>query len=228
MSGQQHTHAKSKYQAVATLFVETYGEPTWHQHLPPVDELVSTILSQNTNDTNRDRAFDRLRERLPTWEAVRDAPTEAVVEAIRPAGLANQKAPRIQGALQHLTETQGEITLEHLADMPLEDARKWLTDIPGVGPKTAAIVLLFALGRPAFPVDTHVLRVSKRLGLVDEKTSAERAHDLLEQIVPPDDFYTFHLNMIAHGRAICHARSPECERCPLTTHCERFRQAVTQ
>lgn len=215
---------RAKYQAVTSLLGEEYGEPTWRQHLPPVDELVSTILSQNTNDTNRDRAFQELRRRFPTWEEVRDAPVEEVIDAIRSAGLANQKGPRIQGALRHLTETQGSITLDHLKDMPIDEAKAWLTDIKGIGPKTAAIILLFAFGRPAFPVDTHVLRVSKRLGLVGSKVSAERAHEELEEIVSPDDFYAFHLNMIKHGRTLCHSRrEPECGRCPLTDHCVYYK-----
>lgn len=215
---------RAKYRAVAAELRATYGNPTWRPHLSPVDELVSTILSQNTNDANRDRAFERLRARFPTWEEVRDAPFEAVIDAIRPAGLAYQKGPRIQAALRYLTETQGRVTLDHLEAMSLDEARAWLTGINGVGPKTAAIVLLFAFGRPAFPVDTHVHRVSKRLGLIGPKTTAEQAHDLLEQIVPPEDYLIFHLNMIAHGRTLCHAREPMCERCPLTTLCDYYQR----
>lgn len=215
---------RAKYRAVAAELRATYGNPTWRPHLSPVDELVSTILSQNTNDANRDRAFERLRARFPTWEEVRDAPFEAVIDAIRPAGLAYQKGPRIQAALRYLTETQGRVTLDHLEAMSLDEARAWLTGINGVGPKTAAIVLLFAFGRPAFPVDTHVHRVSKRLGLIGPKTTAEQAHDRLEQIVPPEDYLIFHLNMIAHGRTLCHAREPMCERCPLTTLCDYYQR----
>ncbi len=214
---------RARYRVVSVRLRERYGTPTWRPHLPPVDELVCTILSQNTNDVNRDRGFERLRAAFPTWEAVRDAPTAQVIEAIRPAGLANQKAPRIQSALRHLSDTQGSITLDHLADMPLDAARAWLVSMDGVGPKTAAIVLLFAFGRPAFPVDTHVLRVSKRLGLLAPKTSAERAHVEMEKIVPGEDFYAFHLNMIEHGRTLCHARrAPMCAQCPLSTQCSYY------
>ncbi|MCZ7543485.1 MAG: endonuclease III [Anaerolineae bacterium] len=213
---------RAKYETIADLLKATYGAPTWRPHLSPVDELVSTILSQNTNDGNRDRAFMQLRARFPTWEAVRDAPEHEVIEAVRPAGLANHKGPRIQAALRHLTETQGRITLDHLEDMPLEEARAWLTGIDGVGPKTAAIILLFAFGKPAFPVDTHVHRVSKRLGLIGPKVSREQAHADLEALVPPADYYVFHLNMIAHGRALCYARTPACARCPLSAHCDYF------
>jgi endonuclease-3 len=198
-----------------------YGDHAWRPG-DPVSSLVSTILSQNTNDVNRDRAFARLRERFPTWETVRDGPEEALAEAIRPAGLAPTKAPRIQEALRRITARQGEISLAFLAEMELEEARAWLLDLPGVGPKTAAIVLLFALGRLAFPVDTHVHRVACRLGLLPERTSRERAHELMEALVPPDLYYALHLNLIAHGRAVCHARNPDHERCVLREECAFF------
>jgi endonuclease-3 len=205
---------------------EAYGQPTWRQHLEPVAELVSTILSQNTNDTNRDVAYDRLRVRLPSWEEVRDADPEAVIEAIRPAGLANQKGPRIQRALRFITQERGKLTLDFLADWPVEEAKAWLTSIKGVGPKTAAIVLLFALGRPAFPVDTHVHRVTKRLGLIGPKVSREKAHEVLEALVPADDYYGFHLNLIRHGREVCASRSPDCQACTLSDLCDYYREEV--
>ena len=213
---------RAKYQIIARLLEDLYGYPAWRQHLAPVDELVCTILSQNTSDINRDRGFEALRERFPTWETVRDAPVDEVIDAIRPAGLANQKGPRIQAALRYVTEQQGEISLDFLNDLPLEEAKAWLTEIHGIGPKTAAIILLFAFNRPAFPVDTHVHRVTRRLGLIDPKTTAERAHVELEAIVPPDEYYPAHLNLIRHGREICHARRPRCEICPLAPHCDYF------
>jgi endonuclease-3 len=223
MPDTDHNHPlKEKYARIAALLRAEYGTPKWRQHLPPVDELVSTILSQNTSDTNRDVAFDRLVARFPTWEAVRDADPDAVVEAIRPAGLSNQKGPRIQAALRYLTETQGRITLDHLEEMPVEEAKAWLTAIHGIGPKTAAIILLFALNKPAFPVDTHVHRVTRRLGLIGQKTSAEKAHEELEQLVPPEDFYAFHLQVIQHGRTVCHARVPKCAICVLQDECDYF------
>jgi endonuclease-3 len=203
---------------IHTLLLSQYGEHPW-QPSDPVASLVSTILSQNTNDVNRDRAFERLRGRFPTWEAVRDAPLEDVIEATRPAGLAPTKAPRIQKALRRITEERGQIELEFLKAADLEEARAWLLDIPGIGPKTAAIVLLFALGKPAFPVDTHVHRVTRRLGLIPDKTSREKAHDLLEELTPSEIYYTFHINLIEHGRAVCHARNPECDSCLLQDHC---------
>ena len=185
---------------------------------------MSTILSQNTNDVNRDVAFDRLRARLHSWEQVRDAGVEVVIEAIRPAGLANQKGPRIQGALRFITQERGELNLDFLADWPVEKAKAWLSSIKGVGPKTAAIVLLFSLGRPAFPVDTHVHRVTKRLGLIGQRTSREKAHDELERLVSPEDYYAFHLNVIRHGRQVCASRNPRCQVCDLRDMCDFFRE----
>ena len=205
------------------LLLEHYGEPTWRNPLPPLDELVSTILSQNTNDTNRDRAFDALRAKFPTWEVVRDAPPEQVVEAIRPAGLANQKGPRIQAVLRAITAERGALDLEFLKALPVEEARAWLTKFNGVGPKTAAIVLLFSLNRPAFPVDTHVHRVTGRLGLRPEKMSADECHTYFESLLPPETYSAAHLNLIRHGREVCHARHPECERCVLQRVCAYYR-----
>jgi endonuclease III len=196
----------------------TYGEPQWRPHLDPVSELVSTILSQNTNDTNRDLAYSRLREQLPTWEQVRDAEPEAVIAAIRPAGLAKQKGPRIQAALRFISQERGELSLDFLADWPVDRAKAWLSSINGVGPKTTAIVLLFALGRPAFPVDTHVHRVTGRLGLIG-RASREKAHDELEALVPAEAYYAFHLNVIRHGRQVCASRKPRCPTCVLRDLC---------
>lgn len=203
--------------------VEEYGEPAQHAR-DPVATLVSTILSQNTNDVNRDRAYERMRDRFPTWQEVRDAPDEALVDAIQPAGLGPTKAPRIQEALRRITERAGEISLDFLADLSVKEARRWLLDLTGVGPKTAAIVLLFALDKPAFPVDTHVHRVARRLGLIPDGTSREKAHDLLEERVPAEIYYPFHLNLIALGRDVCHARSPEHERCVLRDVCPTYRE----
>jgi endonuclease-3 len=202
--------------------LEAYGEPRWRNPRPPLDELISTILSQNTNDANRDRAFKRLRQRFPTWEQVRDAPAQEVIEAIRPAGLANQKGPRIQEALLKISEERGALSLDFLANLPLKEARAWLTSIKGVGPKTAAIVLLFSLGRPAFAVDTHVHRVSRRLGLFGERVNAEKAHELLEALIPTDWYYALHLNMVRHGRQVCHARKPDCQACVLRDLCDYY------
>jgi endonuclease-3 len=199
--------------------LEFYGEPTWRNPLPPVDELVSTILSQNTNDTNRDRAFNALRARFPTWEDARDASTAEVVDSIRVAGLANQKGPRIQQVLRQITSERGSLDLSFLKDLPLEEARSWLTKFNGVGPKTAAIVLCFSLGRPAFPVDTHIYRVTGRIGLRPEKMTVEEAHPHLEALFPPETYYAAHLNIIRLGRETCHARKPDCPACPVRSLC---------
>lgn len=197
-----------------------FGKPVWRQPLPPLDELVSTILSQNTNDNNRDRAFFALKGRYPSWEAVRDAPTEEVIETIRPAGLANQKGPRIQEVLRQITAEQGSLTLDYLADMPPDEAKRHLMRFKGVGPKTAAIVLQFSLGKAAFPVDTHIYRVTGRLGLRPPNISRERAHEFLEKVFPPETYYDAHLNLIRLGREICTARKPRCEICPLRDLCD--------
>lgn len=200
--------------------LKVFGEPIWRNPLPPIDELVSTILSQNTNDVNRDRAFEGLRAKFPTWEDVRDAQEKDVIDAIRPAGLANQKGPRMQQVLKAITEERGSLDLTFLADLPLEEARSWLTKFNGVGPKTAAIVLCFSLNRPAFPVDTHVYRVAGRIGLRPEKLTVEQAHPYLENVFPPETYYAAHLNIIRLGREICNARKPLCMNCPVVKLCD--------
>ncbi len=196
-----------------------YGEPIWRNPLPPLDELVSTILSQNTNDTNRDRAFEALRARFPTWEAVRDAPQQEVIDAIRPAGLANQKGPRIQAILKAITARHKKLDLDFLKEKSPQEAYQWLLQFKGVGPKTASIVLLFSLGMPAFPVDTHIYRVSGRVGLRPPRMSADKAHEHLGAQFPPETYYAAHLNIIRLGREICKARKPLCTQCPLQDMC---------
>ncbi len=229
---------EAKVEAIYKLLLQTYGEPK-HEPMDAVSTLVCTILSQNTNDANRDRAYNALRARFPIWEQVRDAPARQVVKAIRPSGLANQKGPRIQQVLRSITEecrqrspqpgeAEPELNIDFLAKMPVPEAKQWLTSLNGVGPKTAAIVLLFSLNRPAFPVDTHVHRVTTRLGLIPQDTTAEKAHDILESLVPPEWYYSFHLNLIAHGRAICKAQRPLCEICPLKKYCDYYQQVVSQ
>jgi endonuclease-3 len=196
-----------------------YGQPEWRNPLPPVDELVSTILSQNTNDKNRDRAFQALRKRFPTWQEVCTADLDEVVFAIRPAGLSNLKGPRIQQVLGEIVKERGNLDLTFLKDWPLEESRAWLTGFKGVGPKTAAIVLLFSLGLPAFPVDTHIYRVTGRVGLHPESMSVEAAHPHLEKLFPPGSYYAAHLNIIRLGREICTARRTNCLICPLNDNC---------
>ncbi|GAB4484205.1 MAG: endonuclease III [Anaerolineales bacterium] len=212
--------------AVHRALLAFYGEPTWRTPLPAVDELVSTILSQNTNDINRDKAFESLRRRFPTWEAVRDAPPEAVIDSIRLAGLANQKGPRLQQVLQQISAERGALNLDFLKQMPLEEARAWLMKFNGVGPKTAAIVLCFSLGMPALPVDTHVYRVTGRIGLRPPEMSVEAAHPHLESLLPPESYYAAHLNLIRLGREICQARKANCAACPLIALCDTGRATV--
>jgi endonuclease-3 len=209
--------------AVHQRLLDFYGYPVWRNPLPPLDELVSTILSQNTNDVNRDVAFFALKAKFPTWEAVRDAPVRSILSAIRVAGLGNQKAPRIKAVLRSITQERGELSLEFLRELPAEEARQWLMRFNGVGPKTAAIVLQFSLDKPAFPVDTHVYRVTGRIGLRPSKMNVEKAHTYFEELLPPDTFYAAHLNIIRLGREICLARKPNCPACPLTELCDYYK-----
>jgi endonuclease-3 len=213
---------------VYELLLRTYGEPKNEPDYDPLGGLVGTILSQHTSDTNSGRAYKQLVTTFPTWEDVRDAPTVKIVEAIKCGGLANIKSVRIQDVLYILTEKQqeqgetntlSEYLFDELARRSTEEAWRYLRELPGVGPKTAACVLMFNLDRPAFPIDTHVHRVSKRLGLIGNRVSAEQAHDIFDEIVPPEWVYPLHINLIQHGRQICHAQRPECTRCPLFSEC---------
>jgi endonuclease-3 len=209
--------------AIRDRLRELYGRPVNSPHGHPIAELVRTILSQNTNDRNRDVAYERLRAALPTWVDVRDAAVEDVEEAIRPGGLAPSKAPRIQQVLRELPEDGGEPTLDWLAEAEREEAVEFLVALPGVGRKTAACVMIFALGRPEIPVDTHVYRVGGRLGLFGEKASFERAHDEMLAITDPQDAYELHVNLITHGRRVCRPR-PHCDECGLRRMCPWYRR----
>jgi endonuclease-3 len=219
LSAAERRDLMRRYLKIHQTLLAAYGDPIWRNPLPAIDELVSTILSQSTNDVNRDRAYDALRARFPTWAAVRDAPSADVIAAIRVAGLANQKGPRIQEVLRAISAERGVLDLEFLREWPAAEARAWLTKFNGVGPKTAAIVLLFSLGLPGFPVDTHVHRVTRRLGLRPEKMSAEACHPYFESLLPAETFYAAHLNIIRHGREVCHALKPNCEGCLLLKLC---------
>jgi endonuclease III len=196
-----------------------YGEPVWRPHGDPMSELILTILSQNTSDANSGRAFMRLRQRFPTWDALLAAAPEDIVPAIQAGGLARIKAPRIEAIVEKVWARLSSFDLTFLKDQPLDEAKAWLRSLPGVGPKTAACVLMFALGRPALPVDTHVHRVAQRLGLVPAKAGAAEAHDILEAILQPEEVYSFHISLIKHGRRLCRAQRPLCERCPLLDGC---------
>jgi endonuclease III len=199
-----------------------YGRPVLRAHRAPIDELILTVLSQNTNDRNRDVAWARLRERFQSWDAVRDAPVAEIEDAIRPGGLAPTKAVRIKQILEAL----GEDDLCWLEEAPLEEARDYLCDLPGVGRKTAACVLLFSFGRPEVPVDTHVYRVASRLGLIRAGASFDEAHDEMLRLVDPDDAYEVHVLLIRHGRRTCTAREPSCAECPLRRMCPEGRRRL--
>jgi endonuclease-3 len=207
---------RRRLHAIRDRLRQAYGRPRLRPHRRPVDELILTVLSQNTNDRNRDVAYMRLRERFPSWEAVRRAPEEEVEEAIRPGGISKIKAHRIKAMLEDL---DGD-TLEWMRDAPIEESRERLVELPGIGRKTAACVLLFSYGIPDVPVDTHVFRVGWRLGLWGEKSKLEDAHDALTALAEDgDDAYEIHTNLLRHGRRICAARAPQCEECPLLSLC---------
>ena len=209
-----------KAEAVYDCLAPIYGELEWRRTFDPLSELVKTILSQHTSDVNRDRAFDTMRERFPTWEALASARLAELAAAIRPGGLSNVKAPRILAILREIADREGgSLGLSWMAGAKDEDVRDYLTSLPGVGPKTAACVLAFSLGRPALPVDTHVFRVARRLGFLDERTGAGAAHEVMARLVPRRIQVRMHVGMIRLGRQICRAGRPACEVCPLSDLC---------
>ncbi len=210
-----HRPDRRRVRAIRDRLRDAYGRPTLRAHRAPIDELVLTILSQNTNDRNRDAAYGRLRERFSSWDAVRDAPEDHVEEAIRPGGISRVKAGRIQRVLGSI----GDDDLAWLAEAPLDEARAYLCSLPGVGRKTAACVLLFSFGCPEVPVDTHVFRVGTRLGLFRAGASLEEAHDELARVTPSEDAYEMHTSLIRHGRRTCTARAPLCGECVLRRMC---------
>ncbi|HEY2477768.1 MAG TPA: endonuclease III [Solirubrobacterales bacterium] len=210
---------KRRVRAIRERLREMYGVPVLEPHGHPIAELVKTVLSQHTNDRNRDRAYAAMRERFPTWDEVRDAPVGELEDAIRPGGLAQQKAPRIQEILRRLGD---EPDLDWTATAPIEESREFLLALPGVGRKTVACVLLFTWGLPEIPVDVHVHRVGGRLGLFPPDASLERAHDEMLAVVAPEDGYELHLNLIRHGRALCRPK-PRCGECDLRRMCPWYR-----
>jgi endonuclease-3 len=222
-----------RVRAVRDRLRAVYGVPRMAPHGDPLAEVVLTVLSQSTNDRNRDVAYLRLRARLPTWEAVRDAPREVVEEAIRPGGISKVKSGRIQQILHAISEDRSkaaqrdrsrELSLDWLAVAPLEEARDYLTGLPGVGRKTAACVLLFAYGRREVPVDTHVSRVGTRLELLRPGAPFEELHDQMLALTPPGEELELHVNLLRHGRRTCHARAPACGECALARGCPSRRR----
>lgn len=208
------------------LLLEEYGEPEDPPELSDMEYLIETILSQNTNDVNRDKAYQNLTERYDTYEEIENADLEELTDTIRVAGLGPTKAERIQGALKIIREERGEYSLDFIKDMEIDEAKEWLTEIPGIGPKTAAIILCFGFGMPVIPVDTHVHRISRRFGLVPENASRKKAHKILEDKVPDDIKYPLHRLMITHGRENCKARNPTCGETELGKYCKYHQQVV--
>jgi endonuclease-3 len=229
---------------VLDTLAERYGRPTWQRRLDPTSELILTILTQNSADTNAEVAFEALRLRYPgggevevhnpgagwggvglpvgaapDWAAIEAAPLPELVDTIRPGGLANQKAPRIQSTLRRIRNERGDYSLEFLGDMTALEARDWLVSIDGIGKKTASVLLLFSFGLPLMPVDRHVERVAQRVGLIGPKATADDAHDLFLGLLEPDQMYEAHVNLIQHGRKVCHAQRPDHDACPLRVRC---------
>lgn len=204
---------------VTKLLEQEYGACQWQPDRDPINVLIGTILSQNTSDANSGRAFASLKASFNSWEAVASAPTEHIAEVIRCGGLSQIKAARIKQVLGKIEREQGRITLDFLKPKTMTEAEDYLMRLPGVGHKTASCVLLFSLGKPSLPVDTHIFRVAKRLGLIGFKVTIEKAPRLLQAQVPPSKVYQFHVHMIEHGRRICRARQPRCNDCILSRIC---------
>jgi endonuclease-3 len=198
---------------------QAYGPRKWQPDRDPIDVLIGTILSQSTSDANSGGAFASLKASFDSWEAVASAPAEHIAQVIKSGGLSQIKAVRIKQVLERIEKEQCRISLNSLKAMSISEAEDYLMRLPGVGHKTASCVLLFSLGKPSLPVDTHVFRVAKRLGLIDSRASIEKAHSLLREQIPPSKVYQFHVHMIEHGRRICHARQPRCNRCILRSIC---------
>ncbi len=219
---------RKRVAAICRRLGKAYGLVDAPRPRPVLDSLVGTILSQNTSDRNSHAAFEELLRRFDDWDAVRRAPAARIAGAIRRAGLSNQKAPRIKKILNQIRDDRGELSLEFLHDMATDRALEYLRALPGVGPKTAACVLLFACRKPVLPVDTHVHRVSRRLGLIGPRTGAEKAHDELARLVPKRQVFEFHVQLIRHGRTVCSARNPRCEACPLLDLCPEGQEQVSK
>ena len=211
------------------ILTKVYGRKDPELEDDPLDTLVETILSQNTTDKNSHSAFEALKKAYPNWDNLVGEDADKVAKVIRSGGLAGIKASRILGALEFINRERGVLDLDFLRDMSPLDAEAWLAQMKGVGPKTRSIVLLFSLGMPAFPVDTHVHRVTKRIGLIGPKVSRERAQTDLAALVPRGEFFNYHINLIEHGRAICQARKPRCHMCQISRYCDYFvRTAKTE
>ncbi len=216
---------RSKAVRIDILLTDYYGRKEPPMRRPdPLDTLIRTILSQNTSDVNSDRAFDELKKAYPKWDRLLGEDPRRLAEVIRPGGLASIKSIRILDALEFIRSERGTLSLAFLRDMSPSEVDSWLSRIKGVGPKTRAIVLLFSLGKPKFPVDTHIFRVTKRIGLIPRRLSREQAQEALGRLVDESEYYNFHINIIQHGRTICVARRPKCPICPIKRLCQYYRQ----
>ncbi len=217
---------QAKAMIVYERLLERYGERPRVARREPMHELISTMLSHRTTQANEAAAFQAMWERYGSWQAIRDADTEELTETIRLSNFPEVKAPRIQETLARIIEERGEANIDFLAATPTEEALAWLTALPGVGVKTATLVLLFCFGHPVLPVDTHVHRVSGRVGLIPDKMSANKAHEVLLELLPANDhiLYNFHVNNLRHGQQLCVWKSPRCEKCPLTDICDWYAQ----
>jgi len=205
---------------IAQNLEAAYGVPVNDNPYDPLSELILTILSQSTTDTNSRRAFENLKRRFPDWESARRARASSIAAAIKSGGLANSKSMVIKNALNEIKIRRGSLDLSFLHTSPVEEAREFLTSLAGVGPKTAACVLLFACNRKIFPMDVHILRITKRVGLIPERFSDEQSHKRMENLVPPNKHYSLHVNLIRHGRQICRPQNPKCDKCPLVEQCD--------
>lgn len=199
---------------------ERFGVPPERTRRPVLDELILTILSQNTTDTNRDRAYRALQDKYSTWEDVLEGGVEVLEPVISPAGLGPTRSKRIMQILTSVRKAGGPLLFENICRLPRDEAKKKLLALPGVGPKTASCVLLFSCGMAAFPVDTHIYRVCRRFGLVPEKVGRESSHEILEACFPEEDYLEIHLNLIRLGRTVCRPKTPLCRQCPLSAHCD--------
>lgn len=211
---------RREVERVLRILELVHGRPRPSPRSDPLDDLISTILSQSTSDTNSHRAFALLKEAFPDWQAVLRAPAARIERAIRSGGLARIKSVRIKRVLREVLSRRGSLDLRFLHRAPVEQGLEFLMSLPGVGPKTAACVLLFACRRAVFPADTHILRIARRLGWLPQRMNDLNAHALLGALIPEDRIYAAHINLIRHGRTICHARHPQCDRCPLLEYCD--------
>ena len=214
------TMSAARIARAVELMAQEYGPFPEERRLPPTEEMVFTILSQHTSDINSGRAFARLMERFGSLESVARGNIADIEEAIAPGGLAKVKAPRIKEVLEKVLELNGgSLDLSFLREMPLPEAKAWLRQLPGIGPKSAGIVLNFSLGMPAMAIDTHIYRVCQRLRAIDAKTNADKAHDVMEAKVPPEEVFNFHVAFITHGRRVCRAQRPLCAECVVGEMC---------